>query len=210
MKIAHASDLHGKWDSLTSVVEPPDLWVFTGDMLPNKTRGHVHIEVPFQTRWYGQNASTLIAPLRGVPVLLVPGNHDYADLAKLLRRDGVNAHEVSPRGRVVQGHRFAGFGHIPIIGGEWNREATSWELTDLTEATLNSDPDVLLTHAPPCGILNGDYAGVSALTNALTYRPHRVKLHLFGHAHEGGLKQVTHMGVRFVNSATGVQVLDFP
>ena len=209
MKIAHASDLHGFFHVLGGVPTQPDLWVFTGDMLPNKTRGHILTETRYQMAWFGSVAHNVVRWLRGVPVLLVPGNHDYADLANLLRREGVDAQEVTPRGVSFQGATFAGFGHIPFIAGEWNREVTDRELSILTLKTLElGNPDVLLTHAPPGNILNGRYAGNGPLVTALTYHPHKVRVHLFGHAHEDGGQMVEAMDIKFYNSATTVQLVD--
>lgn len=211
MKIAHVSDIHGHYSTLDRLGgDAPDLWVITGDFFPNKTRGHVETETRWQTNWFGYKSFSIRRRLLGAPVLLVPGNHDYANLAGLLRRDGVNAREVAPEGCTFGGLRFAGFGHIPIIAGEWNRESTTQELYDLTHRTLDCDPDVLLTHAPPDGILNGRYPGIGPLTTALTYRPHRVTHHFFGHSHEDGGKSVEHMGITFVNSATTLQRVDLP
>ena len=207
MIIAHASDLHGDWSLLSTIPEVPDLWVFTGDMMPNATRGHHSVEIPHQTHWYIKNSWKFLPFLGNAPVLLVPGNHDYADLAVMLHRDGVEAYEVKPHGVVVNGLRFSGFGNIPLIMGEWNRESTYQELHDLTKRSLDSDPDVLLTHAPPDGILNGDYKGIGAVTSALANRDHRVRLHLFGHSHEAGGKMEHHMGVTFVNSAQHLQLI---
>lgn len=211
MRIAHVSDLHGHYSTLDRLEGgAPDLWVITGDFFPNKTRGHAVTETRWQTNWFGYKSFSIRRRLLGAPVLLVPGNHDYANLAGLLRRDGVDAREVAPEGCTFGGLRFAGFGHIPIIAGEWNRESTTQELYDLTHRTLDCDPDVLLTHAPPDGILNGRYPGIGPLTTALTYRPHRVTHHFFGHSHEDGGKSVEHMGITFVNSATTLQRVDLP
>jgi len=209
MRIAHASDLHGRYEVLDRVGRRrPDLWVLTGDFFPNQTRGVADVEKPWQTQWFGFKAQPILRRLRSAPVVMVPGNHDYADLARLLRQGGVDAREATPEGVTVQGVRFAGFGHIPFIAGEWNREVTDVELHELTHRTFDCDPDVILTHSPPEGILNGRYPGISSLTTALTYRPHRVTHHLFGHCHEDGGKRVEHMGVTFVNSATTLQWID--
>ena len=211
MKIAHVSDIHGHYSTLDRLGgDAPDLWVITGDFFPNKTRGHVPTETRWQTNWFGYKSFSIRRRLLGAPVLLVPGNHDYVNLAGLLRRDGVDAQEVTPDGVEFRGVRFAGFGHIPFVAGEWNRESTTQELYDLTHRTLDCDPDVLLTHAPPDGILNGRYPGIGPLTTALTYRPHRVTHHFFGHSHEDGGKSVEHMGITFVNSATTPQWVELP
>lgn len=213
MKIAHASDLHGSTLLLEGMAEHPedrpDLWVFTGDMFPNITRGNRRIEPNFQAHWYAENELVFKRCLQDRTVLLVPGNHDYVDLAKLLRRSGVDAREVTPDGLTYKKIRFAGFGHIPIIAGEWNLETPMSQLAMLTRRTLEvGNPEVLVTHSPPDGILNGYYEGIAPITSALTYRPHRVRLHLFGHQHEEGGKSVEHMGIRFVNSACTVSIID--
>jgi len=208
MIIAHASDLHADFEVLAQLDVKPDLFVFTGDMLPNATRGHVHTELNYQGHWYKRNAWSLLSKLHNAPVLLVPGNHDYIDLAAYLRRDGVDAQDVTPQGVVFQGKRFSGFGHIPVIAGEWNREVSQNELAGLTQATMQSDPDVILTHAPPDGILNGQYTGNIALVRALLSPEHRVNLHLFGHSHEDGGRHLALGGILFVNSATTVQVIE--
>jgi Icc-related predicted phosphoesterase len=210
MKIAHASDLHGDYHILDRATEKPDVWVLTGDIFPNRTRGNVPNEVAFQQHWFSWKADSIVKRLRGAPVIIVPGNHDYADLAKLLRRSGVTAQEVTTEGLTFQGVRFAGFGHIPIIAGEWNRETGMDQLALLTRRALDlGKAEVLVTHCPPDGILNGNYEGNAPLTSHLAYRPHQVRLHLFGHAHEDGGKEETHMDVRFVNSACTVSIIDF-
>jgi Icc-related predicted phosphoesterase len=211
MRIAHASDLHGRYEVLDRVNGvAPDLWVLTGDFFPNRTRGNREVEVRWQTNWFGHKSFSIRRRLLGAPVLLVPGNHDYANLASLLRCDGVDAREVTPEGCTFRGVRFAGFGHIPFIAGEWNRESTTGELYDLTQRCFDCDPDVLLTHSPPDGILNGLYPGIGPITTALTYRPHKVTHHLFGHSHEDGGKVIERMGVTFVNSATTLQWVELP
>jgi Icc-related predicted phosphoesterase len=215
MKIAHVSDIHGHYTILDKVKDPPDLWCLTGDIFPYmKSSHHIHwgdpsFEIPHQMRWYSYKGGSIVRRLRGKPVLLVPGNHDFADLAMFLRRDGVDAREVTPEGVEFQGVRFAGFGHIPFIEGRWNREVHTPELRELTHRTLSvGNPEVLLTHAPPGNILGGDYPGNGPLLTALTYLPHQVRVHLFGHIHVTGGCVVEHMGIKFVNSATTVQVLE--
>lgn len=215
MKIAHVSDIHGQYKILDAIPEDADVVVFTGDIFPYMGYDHHSVwgkptfEIPHQMRWYTYKGSSIVRRLRGKPVLLVPGNHDFADLAMLLRRDGVDAQEVTPEGVDFRGVRFAGFGHIPHIGGQWNREVFIPELRDLSLRTLTEgNPEVLLTHAPPGHILGGCHPGNGPLLSLLTHHPHRVSVHLFGHIHETGMRHVEHMGIRFYNSATTVQVLD--
>lgn len=215
MRIAHVSDIHGNYKILDRVLDPPDVWCITGDIFPYmKTSDYYNwgvpsFEIPHQTRWWSHKGSSFVRRLRGRPVLLVPGNHDFADLARLLRIDGVDATELTPDGLEFQGVRFAGYGHIPFIQGRWNREVFDDQLRDLAMRTLSvGNPEVLLTHAPPGNTLGGGHPGDGPLMTALTYTQHQVRLHLFGHIHETGGNTVEHMGIRFVNSATTAQVLD--
>ena len=104
MRIAHVSDIHGQYKILDAIPEDADVVVFTGDMFPYMSHndhaqwGMSPYEIPHQMRWYSHKGPSIVRRLRGKPVLLVPGNHDYADLAMLLRRDRVNVQEVTPEG----------------------------------------------------------------------------------------------------------------
>lgn len=213
MRIGHASDLHGDLRELLSGDVCPDVWVLSGDVCPNETRGIVAHEVPYQTAWFRGVSDALVARFGDRPVLVVPGNHDYIDLAALLRSCGVDATNVTPEGVEVAGVRFAGFREVPWMAGEWNGECR--DFADLVGRTFDSDPEVIVTHAPPAGILDDDGlgefghgGGIPALTTALTYRPHRVRAHLFGHIHEHGGRDVEEMGIRFYNGAEHVRIVE--
>ena len=54
-------------------------------------------------------------------------------------------------------------------------------------ALIDEDVDVLLTHGPPSGVLDGTTRGVNVGCEALTEALARVRprLHIFGHIHEG-------------------------
>lgn len=207
--------MHGAYNILNRVKEAPDLWCLTGDIFPYMGFDHQaqwgvpSFEIPHQTRWFSYKGESIVRRLQGKPVLLVPGNHDFADLAKLLRLHGADAQEVTPEGVDFRGVRFAGYGHIPYMEGRWNREVDTSELWDLSLRTLKvGDPEVLLTHGPPGHILTATYPGNGSLMDALYHIPHRVRVHLFGHIHETGGRSYEYMGIRFYNSATTVQVLD--
>jgi len=215
MIIGHFSDLHGHLDPLLESKGNPDLWVATGDIFPNFTRGHAQVEVGYQTKWFSLHARDLLLRLDGVPLLSVPGNHDWVDFAKLLSRHGHPAYSVTPKGIYLMGHKFAGFPNIPIIAGEWNYEAPSVYLAALVKMTMASKPDILVTHAPPDGILDmggpeGHTGGIAALTGALAYTHHNVKVHLFGHIHEAGQESVEEMGIQFYNGSMGVRFIEIP
>ena len=209
MIIAHCSDLHGNLESLLRGSRNPDVWVLSGDICPNKTRGQVEEEAPFQRAWFESNAELLSKRFAGKPVVVVGGNHDYIELAELLRPYGVDAVTLTPEGAEVAGVRFAGFPEVPFMLGEWRGECH--DFTEILERTFASDPEILVTHAPPAGILDYTHAGgkgISALTSSLMYRQHRIRVHLFGHVHEHGGQDLEKFDIHFYNGATFVRFFD--
>jgi Icc-related predicted phosphoesterase len=184
-----------------------DVWIDTGDFFPNETRGGVG-EISYQRNHLidTDTARYLTKWLDGRPLISIPGNHDYANLAVILDVFGALTHRVTEDGVMVGGLKFSGFREVPWLMGEWNGECYSFE--EIVAKTIASNPDILVTHAPPSGILDEcpdkSVGGVSALTTALTYQPHNIKAHFFGHIHEFGGQSVEEMGVRFINGATKV------
>lgn len=202
MKIGHFSDLHGELTDFLAGTGVPDIWICTGDFFPNITRGDRVIEHISQKRWLDTKINRLINRLGGAPIVEIGGNHDYISLGDALRKKGYPAYTVTPKGVTVKGLKFSGFREIPYIIGEWNGE--THDFSSLIEETMNSNPDVLVTHAPPSGILdgypNGAHYGISQLTNALTYAYHNIRAHFFGHMHEYAGQQ-EEIGILFCNSA---------
>jgi|SRR3989344_2981156 len=217
MKVLHTSDLHGRYQDLLEVLDTQDVdvWVDTGDFFPNKTRGQVPIEIPHQTKWalkWTKCAFRLAELLKrkNIPLISVSGNHDFVSLAAIIKRadSKVQAFDISSPEKAVsvKGLKFAGFREINFLEGEWAGELHTAGFKDLVNRTFDQDPDVLVTHSPPSGILDavgrGHSDGIAYLTTLLTYRPHVLKAHLFGHVHEDGGKTVQEMGVLFSNAAT--------
>jgi Icc-related predicted phosphoesterase len=221
--IAHASDLHGNYKALDKVATP-DLWVITGDFFPNYGRGpktnrtiDPNFERAHQLRWWRYKATSVKSRLRGRPVLWVPGNHDFINLSTMLGAYDYtgDAYDVTTESVELFGYRFAGYREIPYLAGEWVGEVMDFQ--DIVQRTMELDPDILLTHAPPAGILDddleGEYGhgvGVTAQTQWYSYREHRVTHHFFGHIHAQGGKTHEEMGVKFINSATCVQIIELP
>jgi Icc-related predicted phosphoesterase len=204
IRILHTSDLHGNFDTVLNCGVDFDLWLDTGDFFPNMSRGTVSVEVPFQAQWLtdADLPARLVAFLNGRPMVSVGGNHDYVSLAAAINEAGGNAHEATPEGVEVAGIRFAGFRQVPYMMGEWNGETRNFN--EVVEATFNAQPDVLVTHAPPAGVLDTCPAhggGIGPLMTALCYQPHAIKAHFFGHIHEFGGQVVDEMGVMFANGA---------
>lgn len=206
MLIGHLSDLHGALKRVLDTNTNPDLWIATGDMFPNRTRGDVVVEVSHQRNWWDFYGKKISDRFQGRPVVVVDGNHDYISFAQALREHGVEAYDISESPTVL-GMKFAGFREIPYIAGEWNGE--NHDFRSVVDEAFAQDPDILVTHAPPAGILDEDCHGagygINLLMQALSYRPHKIRAHFFGHAHECGGKTVEEMGIRFFNGATKVR-----
>ena len=207
MRIGHFSDIHGNIRKLLASSELPDVWVCSGDLFPNETRGDRDIEPAFQAAWFKGVVDSLIARLGGRPVIWVGGNHDYVNLVELLRENGYEAaYDATVAPVDIGGHRFAGAEGIPWIAGEWRTEEQ--DLTPMVDRVFEMDPTILVTHGPPAGILDAVGYGNRPLTTALAYRPHRIVAHLFGHAHDHGGQSIHEMGIHFFNGAEHVRFID--
>lgn len=212
LRILHTSDLHARTSFLMDAMRTTvwDVWVDTGDFFPNRTAGNRQIEPAFQTRWAEWPAlgPKLVEILRGRPLLSVAGNHDYISLARVVQLAGGVAHDINQGPVTVGGLIFAGFSGIPRIGGNWNGETAQGDFAPRIAAVLEHCPQVLLTHAPPAGVLDqDDYGesidgyGITALTSALFYQEHTIQHHFFGHIHEQGGKTLTLNNITFHNGA---------
>lgn len=213
-RVLHTSDLHGRYKPLLAFDQELDVWVDTGDFFPNKGRRPgtgfqilAEFERRYQVRWLHLKKlhGRLAAWLRGRPAVTIPGNHDFLCLAQVLQSAGADAHRVEPRGVEVAGLTWAGFREIPAMDGEWPGETD--DFSAVVDQVWRTKPDVLVTHAPAEGILDGtDGYGVPELGMALRTRGHRLRAHLFGHEHEDGGKRAELDGVLHHNGATRMTV----
>jgi Icc-related predicted phosphoesterase len=181
-----------------------------------KVKGTYRKDAPF---WYPRRMSPPFSGsvrteikkwLAGRPVISVSGNHDYVSLGRLLQEVGVYSWDLADGPFVVGDLVFAGYREIPYLIGEWAGE--THDMQTPVANTMRFDPDVLVTHAPPGGVLDRcPYAkgkcGSSELTTWLTYKPHKVKLHLFGHVHEDP-GRTEKMGIIFSNAAGGGRIIE--
>ena len=160
----------------------------------------------------GSIAAELTAWLRGRPLVCVPGNHDYADLAGILAQHGAKTWDVTKGPVEIGGLVFSGLREVPWMAGEWAGEAHDFR--GPVDRAMAADPHVLLTHSPPMGVLDlsagkGGRAGIPYLTSYLSWRPHRVRLVLMGHIHEQpGV--VEEMGIVFSNAAQTARIIEVP
>lgn len=121
--------------------------------------------------------------------LLVPGNHDHCfDIRKTGFVQGLHA-ALEDAGVVFCIDRRVELDGVVFYGSPWVPNLPGWAFYDKGEdrfSDIPRDTQVLVTHSPPKGILDqGDYHNGSIhLLRAVRSLP-RLKVHLFGHVHEG-------------------------
>jgi Icc-related predicted phosphoesterase len=195
MKILHLSDTHGTLKPLKSDAK---IVVHSGDFLPNCSRGLKWMEIPFQAKWIEKSASNIRKVYEGRRLLVLPGNHDFVALGKLLKEEGVNVECLNRRLVHVDGFAFYGFPLVPWFCGEWNFEETErsieHHLGELKELMETGAVDVLVSHGPLFGVLDqnedGENCGSTSLMDCLLKARHPPKYVLHGHIHEAaGVKE---------------------
>ncbi len=138
--------------------------------------------------------------------IVIAGNHDQlAELNPSFVREIFNEIGViylQDESVTVDGLKFYGSPYTPEFYN-WSFMlprgkplADKWEL-------IPDDTDVLLTHGPPLGMLDqnpsGDYCGCEELSLRVQ-QLHKLKLHVFGHIHQGyGIFDTDE--TRFVNAS---------
>lgn len=200
-----------------------DLYVCTGDMLPNfpkRNRDPGTYDQPcdlggdwqivpererkMQGEWMrefqreGGFSRFLGTP--DAPMVCVRGNHDFTDIAPLFF-DCNLVHEFRLNEVIeLMGLRVTGHRGIPYIYGGWSDEVQRPEL--LERAKAMEEADLYLTHYPPAGILDFKY-GLDGLASTLgdKMRDGRPLVHCFGHIHECGGSQRQLGDALFSNAA---------
>jgi uncharacterized protein len=118
----------------------------------------------------------------GVPLVLIPGNHEDEEEVKTLLEHYKNIHSADQRVLDIAGLRFIGFGSHGFQRREPELEALEQRLAkEFTERTI------FLCHAPPYGthvdeLEPGWHAGNESLTDLIKRR--KPMLVLCGHLHE--------------------------
>lgn len=110
------------------------------------------------------------------PVIIIPGNHDRSKW-----ETGANIINVNNSRYEFNGFNFVGFKYTRLDTSEVDELKLLSEIKDLID-----DNTILVTHAPPYGILDKNRHGISIgsknIREVVTDR--EIKLHLFGHVHE--------------------------
>jgi Icc-related predicted phosphoesterase len=183
--VVHASDHHGSLRKLPHA----SIYIITGDMLPDfgGWRGGIkpHEFMSGQSNWTkGKNLRDYLEN-RDAPVVLVRGNHDFIDYAHAY---GGEVYDIQDPSVVfnVKGLRIGGCRGVAFIGLGWSDELFDHEFDEVV-AKLPTDLDIMVTHAPPYGILDEIKCYGS---KALTYYLQKCsivgkppKLWCFGHTH---------------------------
>lgn len=204
MKIVTLSDTH----SLHRKIEVPDgdILVHAGDI----TRSGEMDTVYDFAEW--------MASLPHAHKIVVAGNHDFAFDISTTKFDGSARRALEDRGihyLLDDARTIAG---VLFYGSPWVPNLATWAFYDRNRDRFANAPtaiDVLVTHGPPMGVRDGTtiprlyrghvvgmdaaHVGSRALLQYVDRCP-GLKLHIFGHVHEGyGRSDLG--AITFVNAA---------
>lgn len=163
MKIVHISDTHGCHHQLRNLPEA-DVAVHSGDFTMN---GSEEEALDFMN-WF--------CDLPYKHKIFICGNHDECLYGANIEGLDSNVHYLCNSGVEIDGVTFYG---VPMFMRDCISEGQSYNYRQIP-----SDTKVLITHAPPFGILDYDdsnnYGSEELLSIVSAIKP---RLHLFGHIH---------------------------
>ena len=169
MTILHISDTHGKHDQLKEL-PLADILVHSGDFTEDGTEQ----EVICFLEWF----ISLPHPQK----IIVAGNHDTCLRGESIEGLPNNCHYLDCSSVKINGITFYG---VPLF-----MEDVKEGIMDMKYSQIPTGTDVLITHQPPIGIMDGDeslgFGNTTLLARVLELRP---RIHLYGHAHgEAGMQ----------------------
>ena len=193
MIIDCVSDLHG----FKPLLPGGDLLIIAGDLTARDTADQ------------HEDFKEWVLSQKYTRKILIAGNHDgHIQRCELPRYDdGIDYLQDF-------GTEFEG---LKIWGSPWTPTFYDWHfMKDRGEPIkkmwdlIPDDTEILITHGPPFGIQDqvkysskaqeGKFAGCEELRNAIDHRLKKLKLHVFGHVHEGYGKVIVN-GVHHVNAS---------
>lgn len=191
MKIIAISDLHGQLPELPEC----DLVLIAGDICPSPYFPEIKAAIQ-HAYWLDSDFRPWLQKLRCKQVVGIGGNHDVLFEGKaLIKSLQLPWVYLQDDGYEFEGMKIWGcpWSVPPVVtGGKWPFE---WTFACATEkeaakkaSLIPSDTDILVSHAPPFTICDvTKYGKMSAGSSALLNRVQdlRLKLHVFGHIHEG-------------------------
>ena len=199
MRIVCISDTHGRHKKIKDIPEG-DVLIHAGDITPS---GQLDMLGSFN-KWLGK----LPHPNK----IIVAGNHDWCFTKeyRLIAKEMVtNATYLEDSEIIIDGVKF--------YGSPWQPEFCNWAFNlprgeELAEiwSHIPDDTNVLITHAPPYGLLdlvinersneNGEQVGCIDLGERI-FALKKLKLHVFGHIHCAH-GEIYKDGIHYVNAST--------
>ena len=163
MTILHISDTHGKHNQLKDL-PLADILVHSGDFTEDGTEA----EALDFLEWF----ISLPHPHK----IVVAGNHDTCMRGESIEGLPDNCHYLDCSSVKIDGITFYG---VPLFMQDIEEDILDQKYADIPNGT-----DVLITHQPPLGIMDGEeadcFGNATLLARVLELRP---RVHLFGHAH---------------------------
>lgn len=218
MKIAHTSDTHGYFPTISSDV---DLIIHSGDFFPDPIYScSLKDLISFQTNWLFTNLATIRDWTHGKTIIFCQGNHDWPNPKiheSILNSGKINAYVLHESISNIKGLYFYGFPFVPTINDTHNHNKDHPEMNKavqkLVQASNNKKVDVIIAHCPPAGVLDlaksgqrfGNLEMSRAFMNDFKVFP---KAFLCGHIHYSGgkLAQIGKMIVS--NAATTINYIE--
>jgi Icc-related predicted phosphoesterase len=190
-RIVSLSDPHNQLDQIQ--IPHADVLLICGDL------------TEFGTRKELEHFNKQLRQLPHENIVVIPGNHDNELFENPNARKlfDPSMHYLVDSSVVLNGLRFYGHPWVPGMGqGNFNAFTLppgSQELSDRCKA-IPEDTDILVSHSPPFGILDGRERGCTSLRWRLAdIQP---KVVVFGHVHSGyGEYTDPETGVRYFNAA---------
>jgi Icc-related predicted phosphoesterase len=239
LRVLHISDWHADADSFKKILsreirEDPrmldsDLIVLTGDMVFNSYAcfSQPSLEGAYQRPAFQEMLDFLDVCFPGVDVIGVRGNHDYFNYG--IQGDSWEGIDIFE----IYGYKCASLRGVPLHMGSWNDELVESELDALAQR-VPLDTQILITHAPPFGILddvrdlppehhntvlwNIDRPMPTIIPRNIGSQAFRLlvdrlpdlQLHMFGHVHEQGDRVEVRNNVIFSNASTTANYIVLP
>ncbi len=219
MKIACASDIHGKFKRRYPA---GDTLIIAGDIMKNYSRDKRR-DAFIQLQNFYENLCPILVGLKREKIfseiILIAGNHDrvfefhQGECAEYLKKIGI--HYLSDSGVEINGIKFWGSPWSPwFFGDHWSFNLSGRYPEEHAKeiwGKIPTDTDVLITHGPPYGILDkvpqymtpkGVLSDSHVGCPVLVEEVKRVRpiLHVFGHIHEGH-GQIRQDDTIFVNAS---------
>lgn len=174
MKITTFSDTHMLHENAT--IPDGDILIFAGDMAVCRTIQDV------------ASFNTFLKNLPHTHKIVVGGNHDHllSESPELGRKLLKDVHYLQDEELILEGIKFYGspwqptFNTVACDAFALPRGKAMQEKWDM----IPEDTDILITHVPPCGIMDED-GGIAQGCSDLLRAVQRIqpRFHIFGHIH---------------------------